>query len=85
MRGDFCAILLAKSLPYAEERPEGQQAAPQVTERKSSKKCLKHFFDTLRGPRALFFYLLFCVYHVIINFTPKGEARIPCMNGGESP
>ena len=47
MRGDFRAILLAKSLPYTEERPSGLLAALTVTECYLSKKCLKHFFDTL--------------------------------------
>jgi len=48
MRGDFRAILLAKSLPYANERPGGPLVARPVSECKSSKKCLQHFFDTLR-------------------------------------
>ncbi len=48
MRGDFRAILLAKSLPYAEERPGGALLRP-VTERKPSRKSGRsHFFDTLR-------------------------------------
>ena len=39
MRGDFRAILLAKSLPYTNERPGGPLVARPVSECKSSKKC----------------------------------------------
>ncbi len=49
MRGDFRAILLAKSLPYTNERPGGPLVARPVSECKASKKCFQHFFDTLRG------------------------------------
>ena len=48
MRGDFRAILLAKSLPYTSKRPGEPFMARPVRECNSSKKCLKHFFDTLR-------------------------------------
>ena len=48
LRGDFRAILLAKSLPYTEERPSGLLAALTVTECKTQKSGLGHFFDTQR-------------------------------------
>ena len=51
MRGDFRAILLAKSLPYTNERPGGSPVVRPVSECNTSKKCLKHFFDTLRHSR----------------------------------
>ena len=51
MRGDFRAILLAKSLPYTNERPGGPPVARPVSECNISKKCLKHFFDTLSSLR----------------------------------
>ena len=50
MRGDFRVILLAKSLPYTNERPGGPPVTRPVSECNTSKKCLKHFFDTLRSP-----------------------------------
>ncbi len=53
MRGDFRAILFAKSLPYANERPGEPFVARPVSECKPSEKCLLHFFDTLRPPSVM--------------------------------
>ena len=51
MRGDFRAILLAKSLPYASERPGWPLVARPVSECKTQNSGLGHFFDTLRCVR----------------------------------
>ncbi|MBR2719344.1 MAG: hypothetical protein IKB78_08640, partial [Clostridia bacterium] len=60
MCGDFRAILLAKSLPYTNERPVGLFTARPVRECTTQKSGQGHFFDTLRGasftdvPRSLY-------------------------------
>ena len=50
MRGDFRAILLAKSLPYTNERPGEWLAIRPVNACKTQKSGRSHFFDTKRKP-----------------------------------
>ena len=76
MRGDFRAILLAKSLPYTNERPGGPLVARPVSECKSSKKCLQHFFDTLR-PEALLLPVFLGRTDLIIIIDNDNDLKYP--------
>ena len=53
-----CAAIFAlfrqEKLPYTNERPGGPLVARPVSECKSSKKCLQHFFDTLSSPNVFY-------------------------------